>query len=622
MNEGTNDQSEPDEAMSNVELLGVFGHFWAFLNPHGNFGSGEPCSPRQSSSHTQCGHAGVCLSSVLTLLVQDAGVRQTMWHKVLSVGFQHVQFCSRCNQIVRRVTPGTFFHLYMGHNQPFILNPFGLSISLAAGAADDVDEETVSRDSRRFEDPDALQDESQPCNINSQAIRQLYATHLKRQIQLADLDIEYKRRQMADLSVESEIKRRKLRKLNLEIKKLEREVTEEKVCSLIKTEEICQGLRDQVPVYNEVKANIEAKQQKVRKRKEDRGQADHFKVGDLVLKKNARQAMRKGDKLEASLVGPYKMLKLEEKTAHLVSERGTQSKVNIDHLTHYFQPEERIPAKIRKLIDPTPLAGSNESSHTSVTPPARQPTSCEAQGPPLSADILIRDVWAGRRRTTLWSRLGPYKLYMEDLLYLAPGKELESQIINAYLTMVGKKSGAVIIDSYAMTAVWQGKQRGLKRLALDRDVAAGAVCHEGHWTLIIMYLKEMRSLYHDPFGATQQQIERCKHVTRALVRQKCPAIGRWACATLAHPRQQDTTSCGVFVCKLAEQILLAQQIDYAVDQEGVAMLRMDMAKALLANTDDLSQLCRACGEESSGAEMDEWRSLEQLREHGNTDDHS
>ncbi|XP_049899288.1 uncharacterized protein LOC126389633 [Epinephelus moara] len=124
----------------------------------------------------------------------------------------------------------------------------GEGTSGAAGAADEVDEETVSLDSRRFEDPDALQDESQPCNIvsiygstfpsckipavliimclqNSQAIRQLYATHLKRQIQLADLDIEYKRRQMADLSVESEIKRRKLRKLNLEIKKLEREVS-------------------------------------------------------------------------------------------------------------------------------------------------------------------------------------------------------------------------------------------------------------------------------------------------------------------------------------------------------------------------------------------------------------
>ncbi|XP_078028352.1 uncharacterized protein LOC144464635 [Epinephelus lanceolatus] len=283
--------------------------------------------------------------------------------------------------------------------------------------------------------------------------------------------------------------------------------------------------------------------------------------------------MKKGDKLEASIVGPYKISRLEEKTAHLVSESGKLSKVNIDHLTHYFQPEERIPAKIKKLSDPTPLAGPRiDPPTTSVTPPARHITSCKAQGPPLSADIC----------------------------------KYTDRNINAYLTMVGRKSGAVIIDSYAMTAVWQGKQRSLKQLALDRDVAAGAVCHEGHWTLIIMYLKEMRSLYLDPFGATQQQIERCKHVTRALVHQKCPAIGRWTCSTLAHPRQQDTTSCGVFVCKVAEQILLAQQIQYPVDQEGVAMLRMDMAKALLANTDDLSQLCRACGEDSSGAEMDEW----------------
>ncbi|KAL7390394.1 hypothetical protein ABVT39_020404 [Epinephelus coioides] len=99
----------------------------------------------------------------------------------------------------------------------------GEGTSGAAGAADEVDEETVSLDSRRFEVSCQMKILIQS-TMNSQAIRQLYATHLKRQIQLADLDIEYKRRQMADLSVESEIKRRKLRKLNLEIKKLEREL--------------------------------------------------------------------------------------------------------------------------------------------------------------------------------------------------------------------------------------------------------------------------------------------------------------------------------------------------------------------------------------------------------------
>ncbi|KAL7377129.1 hypothetical protein ABVT39_022375 [Epinephelus coioides] len=98
----------------------------------------------------------------------------------------------------------------------------GEGTSGAAGAADEVDEETVSLDSRRFEVSCQMKVLIQS-TMNSQAIRQLYVTHLKRQIQLADLDIEYKRRQMADLSVESEIKRRKLRKLNLEIKKLERE---------------------------------------------------------------------------------------------------------------------------------------------------------------------------------------------------------------------------------------------------------------------------------------------------------------------------------------------------------------------------------------------------------------
>ncbi|KAI4830697.1 hypothetical protein KUCAC02_002313 [Chaenocephalus aceratus] len=178
------------------------------------------------------------------------------------------------------------------------------------------------------------------------------------------------------------------------------------------------------------------------------------------------------------------------------------------------------------------------------------------------------------------------------------GKWLEGEIVNSYLTMVGRKAGALLIDSYLMTSLWEGNYKGsLRSLDLFKhDVAVGA----------IMYLKERRSLYLDPFGATEAQIEKCKDVTRALVRKKCPAIGRWACATVAHPKQQDSASCGVFVCKLAEQILSGQTVDYLVDQKGVAMLRLDMAMSLVTNADYLSQLCRACGELSSGADIDTW----------------
>ncbi|XP_037624968.1 uncharacterized protein LOC119487946 isoform X2 [Sebastes umbrosus] len=322
------------------------------------------------------------------------------------------------------------------------------------------------------------------------------------------------------------------------------------------------------------------------------------------------------------MLGPYKIIELEGKIAVLATSKGKgKLQTNIDLLTHYFQPEERIPAKLKKLSDPSPLAGPQQTHtqtliHSTQTPtsevipkPSEAPSmDCKAQRPSSDPEILIRDIWTGRRRETLWSKIGPYKIYSENLMVLAPGEQLEGEIVNGYLTMVGRKAGALVIDTYLMTSLWQGTHKGgLRRLDLfNHDVAAGAVCHNGHWTLIIMYLKEMRALFLDPFGATDEQIQKCKDVTRTLVRQKCPAVGRWACTTVGHPKQQDAVSCGVFVCKLAEQILLKEAIQYPVDHEGVAILRLNIAISLLNNSDDLSQLCRACGELSSGADIDDW----------------
>nr|XP_046205209.1 uncharacterized protein LOC124035674 isoform X2 [Oncorhynchus gorbuscha] len=95
------------------------------------------------------------------------------------------------------------------------------------GDDDDDEEETISLDSRRHEDPDAIQWENQPGNISSQAIRKLYGNHLRRQIELADIDIQYKKKKMENLALESEIKKRTIRKLDLEIKNLERELQED-----------------------------------------------------------------------------------------------------------------------------------------------------------------------------------------------------------------------------------------------------------------------------------------------------------------------------------------------------------------------------------------------------------
>ncbi|XP_071060860.1 uncharacterized protein [Pseudochaenichthys georgianus] len=390
-------------------------------------------------------------------------------------------------------------------------------------------------------------------------------------------------------------------------------VKEDKVSRLVATEEIHEGLNKQKAVFTEVNKNMKRSQDNVRKRKVKKGQEDSFQVGDQVLRRNVRQEQIKGGKLDDDWLGPYTILELEGKKA-VLAKGTTKLQTNIDHLTHYIQPEERIPAKLQKLSDLSPLAGPQHTqtpttqTPTTQTPTTQTPTTQqgEAQMAPKDPELLIRQIWTGRRKQTLWCKFGPYKVYSENLMNLAPGKWLEGEIVNSYITMVGRKAGALTLDSYLMTSLWEGTHKGSLRSLdlLKYDVAVGAVCSHGHWTLIIMYLKERRSLFVDPFGATDAQIQKCKDVTRALVRKKCPKIGRWACATVAHPKQQDSLACGVFVCKLAEQILSGQNIDYAVDQKGVAMLRLDMSMSLVTNSDDLSQLCRACGELSSGAEGD------------------
>ncbi|XP_048012674.1 uncharacterized protein LOC125245894 isoform X1 [Megalobrama amblycephala] len=124
-----------------------------------------------------------------------------------------------------QVSGSTVFLLEPPAQAPDDADP-GESPSAAATAhdGDDDEEETISVDSIRHEDPDAIQWENQPGNISSQAIRKLYGNHLRRQIELADIDIQYKKKKIENLALESEIKKRTIRKLDLEIKKLEREV--------------------------------------------------------------------------------------------------------------------------------------------------------------------------------------------------------------------------------------------------------------------------------------------------------------------------------------------------------------------------------------------------------------
>ncbi|XP_028321114.1 uncharacterized protein LOC114474792 isoform X2 [Gouania willdenowi] len=87
------------------------------------------------------------------------------------------------------------------------------------------EEESASLYSVKLEDQDPIESEDQPCNDNLQTIKSLYRTHLLKQIELADVKIQYQKRKLQELELDLEIKRKTSKKLDLETQKLQCEVT-------------------------------------------------------------------------------------------------------------------------------------------------------------------------------------------------------------------------------------------------------------------------------------------------------------------------------------------------------------------------------------------------------------
>lgn len=64
----------------------------------------------------------------------------------------------------------------------------------------------------------------------------------------------------------------------------------------------------------------------------ERGQENNFVVADKVLLRNVWQENRKGGKIDPDMLGPFTIVKIEEKNVDVVSTKGGKMKFNKDHL--------------------------------------------------------------------------------------------------------------------------------------------------------------------------------------------------------------------------------------------------------------------------------------------------
>ncbi|CAL8258929.1 unnamed protein product [Arctogadus glacialis] len=75
-------------------------------------------------------------------------------------------------------------------------------------------------------------------------------------------------------------------------------------------------------------------------------------------------------------------------------------------------------------------------------------------------------------------------------------------------------------------------------------------------------------------------------------------VSRWKCDAVAHPLQEDTTSCGVFALKFAEHLLEGSS-SLQFPTSNIDDLRREIATTIMTGSDDLSDLCHYCGEEDT-----------------------
>ncbi|CAL8399534.1 unnamed protein product [Arctogadus glacialis] len=141
---------------------------------------------------------------------------------------------------------------------------------------------------------------------------------------------------------------------------------------------------------------------------------------------------------------------------------------------------------------------------------------------------------------------------------------------------------------------------------MEWDVLTGAVCKDGHWTLVAMYPKEAQAVFIDPFGATATKIKKCKDSTRAFRRKK---MGNLTVAVLYN---SPSPPAGPYLlwryCLQTELLLRGDPMEFDVAEEGINSIRTEMGSKLFEDADDLTELCRFCGEESSPSEapVDHW----------------
>ncbi|XP_065122037.1 uncharacterized protein [Paramisgurnus dabryanus] len=152
------------------------------------------------------------------------------------------------------------------------------------------------------------------------------------------------------------------------------------------------------------------------------------------------------------------------------------------------QHNQHPPSSPSSPLNPSPL----DLSMQRLCSPVSHTTAVATLVPddPTDAVHCINSAWAGNDSYVLLAKVGPYKVFYKDL-QIGPGKKLESEVINSYLSLVVRqhnlisKEKAYHMDTFAITEMWKGRIERIKLDPTKYEIILGIVNEGDHWFLVV-----------------------------------------------------------------------------------------------------------------------------------------
>ncbi|XP_078699081.1 uncharacterized protein LOC144926325 [Branchiostoma floridae x Branchiostoma belcheri] len=136
----------------------------------------------------------------------------------------------------------------------------------------------------------------------------------------------------------------------------------------------------------------------------------------------------------------------------------------------------------------------------------------------------------------------------------------------------------------------KGTVNKIGKAVAQHDIVIGAVHEPSHWTIVAVYPERGEVIYMNSFGEHKHVMATVLDGWRNFMQNVTENKKKWKVKQLPHPMQHDSHSCGLFVVKFAEHLLLGSDMHLG----DVESTRLTMGRALLASSEDISRRCAIC----------------------------